>query len=57
MAMTSHQEAPLIAAEGSTPACGECKKKVVDNMEAEQNCKFKENPLVMKSTLEIETMG
>jgi len=56
MEMASQQAAPSAVVEGSTPTHNECKRKVVDNIEAEKRCKFKEDPLMMKATLEIEAM-
>lgn len=44
----------LAIADGSRPVDDKWKRKVVDSAEAEQSYKFKENPLVMKVTLENE---
>ena len=41
-------------AEGNIPAHDEGKIKIIDNVEVEQNSKFKADPLVEKATLEIE---
>jgi len=41
-------------AEGSRPAHDQDRRKVVDSAGAEQRCKFKIDPLVMKEALEIE---
>lgn len=56
MATTLQQVTPSEVADGSTPARDECKRKVVGSTKAEQSCKFKVDPLVMKVALEIEAM-
>lgn len=56
METTSQRAAPSTAAEGSTPTCSECKRKIVDNIEAKKSYKLKVDPLMMKETLEIEDM-
>jgi len=39
---------------GNIPACNICKRKIVDNAEAEQSYKFIADLLVEKEALEIE---
>jgi len=56
MEMTSQQATPLATAKGSTPAHDKCKRKVVDNIEVDQNYKFKVDPFMMKAALKIEGM-
>lgn len=56
MAAASQRTTPSLTAEGSTPTCDECRRKVINNTEVEKNCEFKENPLVTKATLDIEAM-
>jgi len=56
MAVASQLVAPSSAVEGNTPTCNEWKRKVVDNIKAEQSCKFKVDPLMKKLALEIEAM-
>jgi len=38
MPTTLQQVAASSGAQGNTPACNKCKRKVVDNTEAEQSC-------------------
>ena len=56
MEMASQQATPSATTEGNTPTHDECKRKVVDNIEVEQRCKFEADPLVRKVFLEIEAM-
>lgn len=51
---TSQRAATSTTTEGSRPMHDKGKRKVVDNIEAEHNCKFKADPLVLRATLEIE---
>lgn len=51
---TSQRGQSSIATESSRPVCDKRKIKVVDSTKEKQNCKFKENPLVLKEALEIK---
>lgn len=46
--------ASLEIAKGSRHACDKGKRKVADNTEAKQSCKFKEDPLVLRVALDIK---
>lgn len=50
----AHRAPSSATAEGSIPTHDKGKRKVVDNAEAEQSCKIKADPLVMKAALEID---
>lgn len=56
MVIVSQQVEPSATTEGSTRACNECKRKVVDKTEVEKSCEFKVDPLVTKESLKIEAM-
>lgn len=56
MEVESQQATPSTAAEGVTLVSDECKRRVVDSIEAEQSYKFKVDPLMTNTTLETEAM-
>lgn len=51
---TSQRAASSTTTDSGRPTHDKGKRKFVDNAAAEQSCKFKENSLVLKATLEIE---
>ena len=51
---TSQRVASSTVVEGSRPVLDRGKRKVIDSAEAEQSCKFKEDPLVLRAALDIE---
>lgn len=54
-ATTSQREATSTTAKGSSPTHEKGKRKVFDSVEVEKSCKLKEDPPVLRESLEIET--
>lgn len=50
----SRRAPAAIPAEVNIPECDKGKRNIVDSMEAEQRCKFREDPLMQKLAFGIE---
>ena len=52
--VASRREKETTTTEGNILACDKSKRKIVDNTDVEQRCKFRVDPLVEKAYLEIK---